>query len=74
MGDLDRISMNPSVMGGKTCIAGTRVTVGTIVGMFAAGHTLQGVLGLYPYLSQDDVRQALAYAAWRSEEHDVVLA
>jgi len=54
--DLDRISIDPNVMGGKPCIAGTRVTVGTIVGMLGAGHEIAHVLDLYPYISEPDVR------------------
>ncbi len=46
MGAIDRITFNPDVMGGKPCIRGLRVTVGTIVGMVATGHTKKvGVRG-----------------------------
>jgi len=65
--------MNPEVMGGKPCIRGMRVTVGTIVGLLAAGRTRQDILVLYPYLEDEDISQALAYASWRSEEMDVPL-
>ena len=58
-------------MGGRPCIRGLRVTVGTIVGLLAAGHDEDEVLDAYPYLEPDDIRQALAYAAWRSEEEEV---
>ncbi len=68
MRNLDRISLDPEVMGGRPCIRGLRVTVGTIVGLLAAGHSIADVLRAYPYLEEEDVRQALAYAAWRSEE------
>jgi uncharacterized protein (DUF433 family) len=74
MGTLDRITFNPEVMGGKPCIRGLRVTVGTIVGLFAAGRTKDEILKLYPYLEPEDIDQALAYAAWRVEEIDVPLA
>ncbi|HQQ04913.1 MAG TPA: DUF433 domain-containing protein [Kiritimatiellia bacterium] len=70
---IDRITMNPEVMGGKPCIRGMRVTVGTIVGLLAAGRTRQDILVLYPYLEDEDISQALAYASWRSEEMDVPL-
>jgi uncharacterized protein (DUF433 family) len=50
-----------------------RVTVGMIVGMMAAGHTIDTILELYPYLERADVLQALKYAAWRSEEREVIL-
>lgn len=64
--ELGRIVIDPEVMGGKACVKGTRVTVATIVGLFAAGHGEGRVLALYPCLSRDDVRQALTYAAERS--------
>ena len=57
-------------MGGKPCIRGLRVTVGTIVGLVATGCSTADILRAYPYLEEDDVRQALAYAAWRVEELD----
>jgi len=71
MKTLDRITFNPEVMGGKPCIRGLRVTVGTIVGLIAAGRTRDEILKLYPYLEPKDIDQALAYAAWRVEEIDV---
>ncbi|MBI1903520.1 MAG: DUF433 domain-containing protein [Planctomycetia bacterium] len=71
MPDLKRITFNPQVMGGKPCIRGLRVTVGTIVGLVAAGHSWAEILGAYPYLEEDDIREALSYAAWRSEEIEV---
>jgi uncharacterized protein (DUF433 family) len=71
MKTLDRITFDPQVMGGKPCIRGLRVTVGTIVGLIAAGRTRDEILKLYPYLELKDIDQALAYAAWRVEEIDV---
>ena len=71
---LDRITLDPNVMGGKPCIRGMRVTVGTVVGLVASGHSDADILKAYPYLEADDIREALAYAAWRSEEIDVPLA
>lgn len=61
-------------MGGKPCIRGLRVTVGTVVGLIAAGHSQDEILRLYPYLEPDDIREALSYAAWRAEELEVPLA
>lgn len=71
---LARITHDPNVMGGKPCIRGLRVTVGTIVSLVAAGHTQAEILHLYPYLAADDIREALSYAAWRVEELEVPLA
>lgn len=70
MTNLDRITCNPEVMGGKPCIRGMRVTVGTIVGLMASGHTPEEIIKAYPYLEKDDIYQSLAYAAWRTEETD----
>ena len=74
MPELNRITVDPEVMGGKPCIMGLRVTVGTVVGLIAAGHSREEILGLYPYLEEDDIPQALEYAAWRSEELELPLA
>lgn len=73
MKNLTRITFNPAVMGGKPCIRGMRVTVGTIVGLVATGHTKADILKLYPYLEAADIDEALAYAAWRAEEVEVPL-
>jgi len=73
MAQLERITQQPDVMGGKACIRGMRVTVGMIVGQIGAGHTIEEILADYPYLDRADIMQALLYAAWRSEEREVVL-
>ncbi len=73
MPPLTRITADPRVMGGKPCIRGMRVTVGTLVGLLAAGRTEDEILKAYPYLELEDLRQALAYAAWRAEEVEVPL-
>ena len=70
---LTRITFDPAIMGGKPCIRGMRVTVGTIVGLIASEHTKKEILKLYPYLEVEDIDEALAYAAWRVEEIDVPL-
>ncbi len=56
------MTQNPTVMGGKPCIRGMRVTVGMIVGQIAAGHTLEELLAGYPYLERDDIIEALRHA------------
>lgn len=71
---LARITFDPNVMGGKPCIRGMRVTVGTIVGLVASGHSTVDILEAYPYLEKEDVSEALAYAAWRVEEIELPLA
>ena len=73
MKNLERITFNPNVMGGKPCLRGMRVTVGTVVGLVASGYSFANILEAYPYLEQGDIFQALAYAAWRSEEIEITL-
>ena len=74
MTQLDRITQEPAVMGGKACLRGMRVTVGMLVGQIGAGHSVDEVLVDYPYLEREDIMQALRYAAWRSEEREVQLS
>lgn len=73
MRNLTRITFDPNVMGGKPCIRGLRVTVGAIVGLVAAGYSRTDILKAYPYLEEEDIREALAYAAWRAEEIEAPL-
>lgn len=74
MQPIDRITRDPNVMGGKPCIRGLRVTVGTILGLLAVGHSEDRILQAYPYLELEDIRQALSYATWRVEEVEVPLS
>ena len=74
MSELNRITQQPEVMGGKPCIRGMRVTVGMIVGQIGIGHSFDEVLASYPYLEREDIMQALRYAAWRAEEREITLA
>jgi uncharacterized protein (DUF433 family) len=63
MEQIDRVTQDPGVMGGKACIRGLRVTVGMIVGQFAAGRSIDALVCDYPYLEREDIMQALRYAA-----------
>ena len=69
-----RITMNPEVMGGKPCIRGMRVTVGMIVEALAAGRTVAELLADFPYLEEEDIREALAFAARLAQGHEIRLA
>jgi len=73
MKHLTRITFDSNVMGGKPCIRGLRVTVGTVLGLLASGRSSAEILDLYPYLEEEDLQEALAYAAWRSEEIELPL-
>jgi uncharacterized protein (DUF433 family) len=71
--ELERITLDPMIMGGKPCIRGMRVTVGTIVGLVASGASFEEILRFYPYLESEDIRAAVAYAAWQTEERETPL-
>ena len=58
MNALTRITHDPNIMGGKPCVRGLRVTVGTIVGLVAAGRSQDEILRLYPYLTADSQPEA----------------
>ena len=68
-----RIAVDPAVCGGRPIIAGTRVRVTDVLEMLAGGATAAEIAEDFPYLSEDDVRAALAYAAAQAN-HPVVLA
>jgi uncharacterized protein (DUF433 family) len=65
--------MDPNVMGGKPCLRGLRVTVGTVLGLMATGQSEDAILRAYPYLEREDIREALAFAAWRTQEIEIPL-
>ena len=52
-----RITHDPDAMGGKACIRGLRVTVATVVGLLAAGRSVNEILAAYPYLEREDIDQ-----------------
>ena len=64
MNQFEKITHDVNIMGGKACISGTRVTVGMIIGQLSEGKTAEMLVGEYPYLSIDDIFEALKYAAW----------
>ena len=70
---LARITRDPTVMGGRPCIRGMRVTVGTVLGLLASGHDADEILKAYPYLEREDISAALTYAAWRTEDTELPL-
>ncbi len=70
---LNRITCDPKIMGGKPCIRGMRVTAGTLIGLVASGVSFDEILELYPYLEEEDIKAALAYAAYRAEEYEISL-
>ncbi len=68
---LDRITFDPEVMGGRACVRGMRIPVSLILSQLAHGSTAEEILADYPDLEPEDVKQALAYAAWLTREEIV---
>jgi uncharacterized protein (DUF433 family) len=64
MEQFTRISHDKNIMGGKACIAGTRITVGMILMLISEGTPIDDLLAEYPHLTEDDITEALRYAAW----------
>ena len=64
----ERITFNPKIMGGRACIRGMRIPVSIIVGQIAHGASFDEILKGYPDLQQEDVQQAIEYAAWLTQE------
>ena len=64
----DRITFDPNILGGKACIRGMRVSVSLIVNLVANGMTAPQIVAEYPDLEEEDVAQALKYAAWITDD------
>ena len=64
---LAHIKSDPAICGGKPCVAGTRMRVRDVLEYLAAGDSVDDLVGLYPYISRDDVLACLAFAADRSD-------
>ena len=64
----DRVTFDPTIMGGRACIRGMRIPLSVIVRQIAHGATVEEILKGYPSLEREDVQQAIEYAAWLSEE------
>lgn len=66
-----RITIDPGKMGGRPCIRGLRITVGTITGLMAAKRSREDILALYPYLEDEDITAALHYATLLANDQDL---
>ncbi len=64
----DRITFDANIMGGRACIRGMRIPVSVIVGQVAHGATAREILKGYPDLKEEDIKQAMEYAAWLTQE------
>jgi len=72
--NLQRITVDPHVCGGKPCIRGLRFPVSRLLGLLAAGETHESILKAYPYLEEEDIREALQYAALLADEQVIEYA
>ena len=66
--ELERITFDPNVMGGRACIRGMRVTVSLVLNLLASGMSTEEMTETYPYLEPEDIGQSLRYAAWLAEK------
>ena len=73
MEQFTRINHDINIMGGKACIKGTRVTVSMILTQISEGKAVDKLLDEYPYLTYDDIMQALTYAAWTVDAREAVI-
>jgi len=64
----DRITFDPTVMGGRACIRGMRMTVSLVVNLVANGMSTEDIVREYPDLETEDIRQALQYASALANE------
>ena len=65
---LERITIDPEVMGGQPCIRGLRIPVSLIIKLIASGKKIEDILEDYPELKKEDIKQSLEYAAWTVSE------
>lgn len=68
IGELNRVTFDSAVMGGRACIRGLRITVALVLNLVANGMSVAEILDAYPYLEAEDIRQALRYAAFLAED------
>lgn len=66
----ERITHEPGKMGGKACIRGIRITASNVMGMLAAGESVEDILKSYPELEPEDIPAVMDYAAWRLQESE----
>jgi len=69
----ERVVVDHRIMGGVPCVRGTRIPVATVVGMVAEGMTVDEILRDFPQLSDEDIKDALHYAAAAVDERELPL-
>ena len=68
---LERIVVNPKIMGGKPVVKGTRITVEQVLKLLAQGLSQKEILKDYPHLTKDDITAVLLYAAKVAGEEEI---
>lgn len=71
---LKKITVDPSVMTGRPCIRGLRITVANVLRLLSAGHSHERILKAYPDLEAADLEACLAFAALRLDEREIEFA
>ena len=66
--------MEPGKRSGKPCVRGLRITVGDVLGYLASGMTHEQILRDFPYLTEEDIRACLAFAADRERKSETLVA
>jgi uncharacterized protein (DUF433 family) len=69
---LDRIEINPHILGGKPVIKGTRIPVYLVLELLQADYDFQKILDAYPSLNMEDIKAALEYAAKMAKNEDII--
>lgn len=72
--NLERITLDPTVMSGKPCIRGLRVTVANVLRQLANHRTPEQIITAYPYLELADIDACLGYAALRVDDEELALS
>ncbi len=70
----DRITTDPLICHGKTCIKGTRIMVSVILDNLADSMSEQEILKSYPSLTKEDIKAAISYAAELSREKLITIS
>ena len=73
MSFLERIAIDPDVVHGRPAVRGTRMRVSDVLSLLAAGASESEIIEDYPYLTHDDVKACLAYAAAQAD-HAILIA
>jgi uncharacterized protein (DUF433 family) len=68
------ITMEPGKRSGKPCVRGLRITVGDVLGYLASGMTHEEILSDFPYLTEQDIRACLSFAADRERKSETLVA